>query len=84
MLWVTRWRSRGRCSLGEGAEVGEGAHLEGPLVVGPGARIGAGARLRESVLLAGTEVPAAGLLAGAIAGNARALAGNSTAASPDA
>jgi mannose-1-phosphate guanylyltransferase len=68
--------------LGEGAAVGEGALLEGPLVIGPGARIGAGARVRESVLLAGAEVPAQGLLAGAIAGNARALAGLSTAASP--
>jgi mannose-1-phosphate guanylyltransferase/mannose-1-phosphate guanylyltransferase/phosphomannomutase len=68
--------------VGDGVEVGEGTHLEGPLVVGPGVRIGAGARLRESVLLAGTEVPDAGLLAGSIAGNTRALAGNSTAASP--
>ena len=60
------------------------SHLDGPLVIGPGATVGAGARLRESVLLAGTEVPDAGLLAGSIAGNTRALAGNSTAASPDA
>jgi len=65
--------------LGEGASVGAGASLEGPLVIGPGASIGAGARVRESVLLPGTEVPADGLLAGAIAGNARALAGAETA-----
>jgi mannose-1-phosphate guanylyltransferase len=62
--------------LGDGVEVGEGAELEGPLVIGSGARIGAGARLRESVLLPGTEVPAAGVLAAAIAGNTRALAGD--------
>lgn len=68
--------------LGDGASVGAGAGLEGPLVIGPGASIGAGARVRESVLLAGTEVPAEGLLAGAIAGNARALAGSETAATP--
>jgi mannose-1-phosphate guanylyltransferase/mannose-1-phosphate guanylyltransferase/phosphomannomutase len=67
--------------LGDGAEVGEGAQLDGPLVIGPGARIGAGARLRESVLLPGTEVPAAGLLAGAIAGSAPALADPGGAAS---
>ncbi len=50
-------------------------------MIGAGAQIGDGARLRESVLLPGAEVPADGLLAGAIAGNARALAGT-TAASP--
>jgi mannose-1-phosphate guanylyltransferase/mannose-1-phosphate guanylyltransferase/phosphomannomutase len=61
--------------LGEGVRVGEGVRLDGPLVIGPGAQIGAGARLRESVLLPGAEVPADGLLAGAIAGSARALAG---------
>ena len=60
--------------LGEGATVGAGAELDGPLVIGPGASIGAGARVRESVLLPGAEVPADGLLAGAIAGNAAALA----------
>ena len=65
--------------LGEGAEVGEGAMLEGPLVIGPGATIGAGARVRESVLLPGAEVPPAGLLAGAIAGSAPALADSPTA-----
>ncbi len=60
--------------LGPGSEIGPGAELNGPLVVGAGATIGARARVRESVLLPGAEVPADGLLAGAIAGNARALA----------
>ncbi|MDX6581119.1 MAG: mannose-phosphate guanylyltransferase / phosphomannomutase [Solirubrobacterales bacterium] len=68
--------------LGEGARIGEGARLDGPLVIGPGARVGAGARLRESVLLPGAEVPADGLLAGAIAGNANALAGIVAASRP--
>jgi mannose-1-phosphate guanylyltransferase len=62
--------------LGQGATIGAGAELDGPLVVGPGASIGSGARVRESVLLPGAEVPADGLLAGAIAGNAAALAGS--------
>ena len=68
--------------LGDGATVGAGAELEGPLVIGPGASIGARARVRESVLLPGADVPADGLLAGAIAGNARGLTGAPTAAGP--
>jgi mannose-1-phosphate guanylyltransferase len=60
--------------IGEDATIGAGAQLDGPLVIGPGASIGSGARVRESVLLAGAEVPADALLAGAIAGNAGALA----------
>ncbi len=60
--------------LGAGAEVGAGAQLDGPLVIGPDASIGAGAQVRRSVLLAGAAVPADGLLAGAIAGSAPALA----------
>ena len=60
--------------LGTGARIGDGARLDGPVVIGPGAHVGPGARLRESVLLPGAEVPADGILAGAIAGNAAALA----------
>jgi mannose-1-phosphate guanylyltransferase/mannose-1-phosphate guanylyltransferase/phosphomannomutase len=60
--------------LGEGARIGDGARLDGPLVIGPGSRIGARARVKESVLLAGTEVPDDGLLAAAIAGNGEVLA----------
>ena len=66
--------------LGDGVEVGAGHELDGPLVIGPGATSAPGARVRESVLLAGAEVPADGLLAGAIAGNARVLAGSETGA----
>jgi mannose-1-phosphate guanylyltransferase/mannose-1-phosphate guanylyltransferase/phosphomannomutase len=69
--------------IGDGVRVGDGAQLTGPLVIGPGASIGAGARVRESVLLAGAEVPADGLLAGAIAGNAAALAAPPASAAPD-
>jgi mannose-1-phosphate guanylyltransferase/mannose-1-phosphate guanylyltransferase/phosphomannomutase len=60
--------------LGEGAEIGDGTRLDGPLVIGPGSKIGARARIKQSVLLAGTEVPEGGLLAGAIAGNGEVLA----------
>ncbi len=69
--------------LGDGAEIGAGARLDGPLVIGPGASIGAGAMVRQSVLLAGAEVPADGLLAGAIAGNASALAASPAATPSD-
>jgi mannose-1-phosphate guanylyltransferase len=54
--------------VGGGCELAEGVHLDGPLVIGEGSRIGAGARLKEAVLLPGTEVPAQSILAGAIAG----------------
>jgi mannose-1-phosphate guanylyltransferase len=70
----------GSVLLGEGARIGAGARLDGPVVIGPGAQIGAGARVRESVLLPGADVPADGLLAGAIAGNAAALASSPMAA----
>jgi mannose-1-phosphate guanylyltransferase len=60
--------------IGEGAQIGDGARLDGPLVIGPGSVIGAKARIKQSVLLAGTEVPDGALLAGAIAGNGEVLA----------
>jgi mannose-1-phosphate guanylyltransferase/mannose-1-phosphate guanylyltransferase/phosphomannomutase len=63
----------GTLLVGDGARVGEGARLDGPLVLGPGAVVGAGAMVRESVLLPGAEVPAGGLLAGAIAGRTEIL-----------
>ena len=64
----------GAVLLGEGAQIGDGARLDGPLVIGPGSKIGARARVKESVLLAGTEVPENGLLAASIAGNGEVLA----------
>jgi mannose-1-phosphate guanylyltransferase/mannose-1-phosphate guanylyltransferase/phosphomannomutase len=54
--------------VGAGVELGEGARLEGPVVVGDRCSIGAGARVREAVLLPGAEVPAGAFLVGGIAG----------------
>ena len=65
----------GRVLLGDGARIADGVRLDGPVVLGPGARIGSGARVRESLLLPQAEVPANGLLAGAIAGRRGTLAG---------
>ena len=77
----SRWSGADRAGAARRRRRGRhGARLDGPVVVGPGASIGAGAMVRESVLLAGAEVPADGLLAGAIAGNASALSGSPAAA----
>jgi mannose-1-phosphate guanylyltransferase len=70
-----RWTLSGLALVGEGAVIGAGARLDGPLVIGPGARIGGGAKVRHSVLLPGAEIPADGLAAGAIVGRAGVLAG---------
>jgi mannose-1-phosphate guanylyltransferase/mannose-1-phosphate guanylyltransferase/phosphomannomutase len=56
--------------VGENVEIGPGARLEGPAIVGDGCRIGEGAIVRDSILLAGAEVPAGGILIGAIAAHA--------------
>lgn len=61
--------------VGERARIGAGARVDGPVIVGAGTVIGSGARVRESVLLPGAQVPADGLLAGAIAGSIAALGG---------
>jgi mannose-1-phosphate guanylyltransferase len=65
----------GRVLIGEGARVGDGVRLDGPVVLGSGAVVGSGARIRESVLLPGAQVPADGLLAGAIAGSVGRMTG---------
>ncbi len=57
----------GPALIGAGVELGEGARVDGPAVIGDGCRIGAGAVVRDAILLEGTEVPAAGMLAGGIA-----------------
>jgi mannose-1-phosphate guanylyltransferase len=54
--------------VGAGVEFGDGVRIQGPAIVGDGCRIGAGAWVRDSILLAGTELPAEGMLVGAIAG----------------
>ncbi len=53
----------------EGCEIGPGARLDGPLVIGAGCTIGAGARVKESVLLPGAEVPPGALVASAVYGH---------------
>jgi mannose-1-phosphate guanylyltransferase/mannose-1-phosphate guanylyltransferase/phosphomannomutase len=58
----------GPALIGANVEIGEGAQIVGPAVIGDGCRIGAGAWVRDSILLAGTELPAEGMLVGAIAG----------------
>jgi mannose-1-phosphate guanylyltransferase len=58
---------QGPALLGANVEVGEGVRIEGPAIVGDGCRIGDGAIVRDSILLDGAEVPAGGILIGAIA-----------------
>ncbi|HEY5052978.1 MAG TPA: NDP-sugar synthase [Solirubrobacterales bacterium] len=56
--------------IGADVELGDGVRIEGPAIIGDGCRLGDGARIRDSILLGGTEVPAAAFLIGAIAGSA--------------
>jgi mannose-1-phosphate guanylyltransferase len=58
----------GPALIGADVRLGGGARLQGPVIVGDGCEIGAGAWVRDSILLAGTELPADGMLVGAIAG----------------
>jgi mannose-1-phosphate guanylyltransferase len=52
--------------FGAGVELEADVRIDGPAVIGDGSRIGAGSRIKESVLLPGTEVPPAAVLAGGI------------------
>jgi len=54
--------------IGAGAKIRPGAHLGGPLVVGPGASIGSDSRVMRSVLTEGAEVPDAGFAVGGVLG----------------
>ena len=54
--------------IGEGTDLGTGANLHGPLVVGDHCRLGPRAMLRECVVLPGAEVPAGGLVVGGLYG----------------
>jgi mannose-1-phosphate guanylyltransferase len=56
--------------IGAGVEIGADVRIEGPAIVGDGCRIGDGAHIRDSILLEGTELPAGGVLIGAIAAHA--------------
>jgi mannose-1-phosphate guanylyltransferase/mannose-1-phosphate guanylyltransferase/phosphomannomutase len=58
----------GEVLVGAGVELGEGVRIQGPAIVGDGCRIGDGAWIRDSILLAGTELAPEAMLIGAIAG----------------
>ena len=58
----------GPALIGAGVELGSGVRIQGPAIVGDDCRIGAGAWIRDSILLAGTELSAEAMLVGAIAG----------------
>ena len=59
--------------VGDGCELDKTARLDGPLVIGDGCTIGAGARVKDSVLLPGSQVPADAMVAGAIYGRSGGL-----------
>ncbi len=58
----------GPALIGSGVRFGAGARIQGPAIIADGCEVGAGAWLRDSILLAGAELPAEGLLGGASAG----------------
>jgi mannose-1-phosphate guanylyltransferase/mannose-1-phosphate guanylyltransferase/phosphomannomutase len=58
----------GQVLVGAGVELGKGVRIQGPAIVGDGCRIGDGAWIRDSILLAGTELAPEAMLIGAIAG----------------
>jgi mannose-1-phosphate guanylyltransferase len=58
----------GPALIGVGVRIGLGARIQGPAIVGDSCTIGPGAWVRDSILLAGAELPAEGMLVGAIAG----------------
>jgi mannose-1-phosphate guanylyltransferase len=59
----------GQAWIGEDVHIGSGAQLTGPLVLGDGASVGDRARLRDSIVLPGTQIAAEAILIGAIAGH---------------
>jgi mannose-1-phosphate guanylyltransferase len=56
----------GPALVGEHVEIGADVRLEPPVIVGDGCHIGDGAIVRDTILLEGAEVPAGGVLIGAI------------------
>src|SRR3954452_16980770 len=58
----------GTVLIGSDVELGSGVRIQGPAIVGDGCRIGDGAWVRDSILLAGTELAPESMLIGAIAG----------------
>jgi len=61
---------QGPAMVGEGVEVGSGVRIEGPAIVCDGCRLGDDAVVRDSIMLAGSELPSGGILIGAIAARA--------------
>ncbi len=59
--------------VGEGCELDPSARLDGPLVIGDGSVVRARARVRQSVLLPGSEVLEGAMVAGAVYGRTGAL-----------
>jgi len=59
----------GRVLVGADVELGKGVRIQGPAIVGDGCRIGDGAWIRDSILLAGTELVPEAMVIGAIAGS---------------
>ncbi|HET7053025.1 MAG TPA: NDP-sugar synthase [Solirubrobacterales bacterium] len=57
--------------IGADVEIGAGVKIDGPAIVGDGCRIGAGSIVRDSILLAGAELPPKSILVGGIAARAR-------------
>jgi len=58
----------GPALIGERVELGAGVRIQGPAIVGDDCRVGDGAWVRDSILLAGAELPPRAMLVGAIAG----------------
>jgi mannose-1-phosphate guanylyltransferase len=58
----------GPALIGSGVELGAGCRIQGPVIVGDGCRLGEGSWVRDSILLAGAELPPQAMLLGAIAG----------------
>jgi mannose-1-phosphate guanylyltransferase len=58
----------GPALVGAGVQLGDGVRIQGPAIIGDGCQIGDGAWVRDSILLAGAELPAEAMLVGAIAG----------------
>jgi mannose-1-phosphate guanylyltransferase/mannose-1-phosphate guanylyltransferase/phosphomannomutase len=56
--------------VGSGVEIGADVRIEGPAIVCDGCRIGDGAIVRDSILLAGTELPPATIMIGGITAHA--------------
>jgi mannose-1-phosphate guanylyltransferase/mannose-1-phosphate guanylyltransferase/phosphomannomutase len=58
----------GPALIGADVRLGEGVRIQGPAIIGDGCRVGDGAWIRDSILLAGAEVPPEAALIGGIAG----------------